>query len=166
MEKLFSNWLLIPDGFKNAVADYVSQNSYLPVSQVQGFERYRSLCGVQVQDAATITTTQAIHTWDSAVFDTNGFWNAGSPNRLTVPVGFGGVYIVTLFAAASTACEAQVQKNSESINVNIVISGMEGCTSVLSLNDGDFLAAVSRTTTGIAGGTALFSLVRQPGLPA
>lgn len=40
LDKLLSNWLLIPDAFKVAAADYVSQNSLLPIGQVQGFTQF------------------------------------------------------------------------------------------------------------------------------
>jgi hypothetical protein len=37
IDKLFGNWLAIPDTFKSALADYVAQNSLIPVSQLRGF---------------------------------------------------------------------------------------------------------------------------------
>lgn len=40
MERLFSNPRLWPDTAKVWIADYVSQNSLLPISQVQGFEQF------------------------------------------------------------------------------------------------------------------------------
>jgi hypothetical protein len=40
MDKLFSNPRLWPDTAKVWIADYVSQNSLLPISQVQGFTQF------------------------------------------------------------------------------------------------------------------------------
>ena len=39
LDKLFGNWLIIPDSFKASLADYVSQNSMIPVAQIRGFSQ-------------------------------------------------------------------------------------------------------------------------------
>ena len=44
------------------------------------------------QSIANLTTT--VITFDTVNEDNAGFWNAGSPNRLTVPAGYSGLYIV------------------------------------------------------------------------
>lgn len=52
--------------------------------------------------SATRATNQSIPnsaytaiSFDAASFDSNGFWSAGAPTRLTVPAGGDGVYIVS-----------------------------------------------------------------------
>ncbi len=40
LDKMLGNWLVLPDSFKVAVADYVAQNSSIPVSQVRGFTQF------------------------------------------------------------------------------------------------------------------------------
>lgn len=51
---------------------------------------------------ATITTNQTITDsvsttvdWDETTQDTDGFWNSSNPSRMTIPEGYGGVYVVT-----------------------------------------------------------------------
>lgn len=61
LKKLLSNWLLIPDAFKVAAADYVSQNSLLPISQVQGFTQFVAQSD-KILDGTNATTTSTTYT--------------------------------------------------------------------------------------------------------
>lgn len=98
--------------------------------------------GVQVtrSDTQTFTDAASIASFNSVVFDTDGFWTPSDPERLTVPAGLGGAYIVTSVIGISTAMSVGIQRNSESINVNIVGVGNGGATSVVVFEPGDFIA--------------------------
>lgn len=61
MGKLFGNPLLWPDAAKVWIADYVSQNSLLPISQVQGFSQF-----IVKQDTVDTGETRA---WEDAYDD-------------------------------------------------------------------------------------------------
>jgi hypothetical protein len=56
MDKLFSNPRLWPDTAKVWIADYVSQNSLLPISQVQGFTQFVAQTD-KILTAQTTTST-------------------------------------------------------------------------------------------------------------
>lgn len=64
--KLFGNWLAIPDSFKSALADYVSQNSLIPVSQVRGFAQTVAQQIVKTYSVASTTTSTSYTDLSSA----------------------------------------------------------------------------------------------------
>jgi hypothetical protein len=65
MDKLFSNPRLWPDTAKVWIADYVSQNSLLPISQVQGFTQFTAKQDSRVLSSSTTSSTTYVD------FDTN-----------------------------------------------------------------------------------------------
>ena len=57
MERLFSNPRLWPDTAKVWIADYVSQNGLLPISQVQGFTQFTANQNVILTNESTTSTS-------------------------------------------------------------------------------------------------------------
>lgn len=58
LDKLLSNWLLVPDSFKVAAADYVSQNVSIPIGQIQGVRGSSRYFDTLDTDASFTSTTE------------------------------------------------------------------------------------------------------------
>ena len=54
---------------------------------------------VRTTDQSILTATWTWISWQSENWDTHGFWNAGEPTRLTVPVGQAGYYLIGVAGA-------------------------------------------------------------------
>jgi hypothetical protein len=73
--------------------------------------------GAQVSrsNAETIASGTAL-TFNTVVRDTHGFWNSGSPKRLTVPAGMGGMYRISaesmMTFGAQAYCILDIYKNA------------------------------------------------------
>lgn len=107
---------------------------------------------------ALTTATPAFVTWDTVLADPLGFWSAGSPTLLTVPAGYGGVYLIVVSAAfAAHADSAQRQ-------VTIVVNGLTAIASDArpAINSGTFTTAfVTTTAFGLNAGDNISVKVRQ-----
>lgn len=58
-----------------------------------------ALCGVRVTDSGTQSIpniTDTLLTWDGESYDSDGFRDAGQPNRITIPSGLGGYYDISV----------------------------------------------------------------------
>lgn len=51
-------------------------------------------CRVHLLNNVTASPSPFTVSWDTVNFDTDGFYSAGAPTRLTIPAGLGGYYLV------------------------------------------------------------------------
>jgi hypothetical protein len=115
-------------------------------------------CAVTDATLQSATTTPTAISWDTEVFDDDGFWDAGAPTRFTVPVGLAGLYIIRAVARGNNVTTAHrislsVEKNGSGISIepngyaqksdNATSFGTQVRTEVLTrLEDGDYVEAV------------------------
>lgn len=163
-DRIFANPSDWPDSAKVWIADYVAQNSLVPISQIQGWRQSASMRGAQAIRTTTETynNTAKLATFEDTGFDTDSFWSSGTPKRLTVPVGLDGAYVIvgTVWAAANTLC--YLQKNDETINNGLFSGGEMSVSAVQSLVAGDFIVMQVQTppATSVTTAAATLTLLR------
>lgn len=103
--------------------------------------------------SATLVSCRARHTADQAgnsalVFsatdwDTHSFWAAGQPTRLTVPTGYGGVYLVTGAVVRYAGTNyAVIRVNGSAWHGTVgplSVTGYQSATALISLSAGDYV---------------------------
>jgi hypothetical protein len=108
-------------------------------------------------------------TYTSEETDTDGFHNnSTNTDRMTVPTGFGGVYVITisylLSGAGSSYHYLQIQKNGANMNGTTVMSDPQGrgsLTIVAALVAGDYVtASLQQSGSGTFYTERRFSIVR------
>jgi hypothetical protein len=108
-------------------------------------------------------------TYTSEETDTDGFHNnSTNTDRITVPTGFGGVYVITisylLSGAGSSYHYLQIQKNGANMNGTTVMSDPNGrgsLTIIAALNAGDYVtASLQQSSTGTYYTERRFSVTR------
>jgi hypothetical protein len=108
-------------------------------------------------------------TYTSEETDTDGFHNnSTNTDRMTVPTGFGGVYVITisylLSGAGSSYHFLQIQKNGANMNGTTVMSDPQGrgsLTIVAALVAGDYVtASLQQSGSGTFYTERRFSIVR------
>jgi hypothetical protein len=108
-------------------------------------------------------------TYTSEETDTDGFHNnSTNTDRMTIPTGLGGVYVVTisylLSGAGSSYHYLQIQKNGANMNGTTVMSDPQGrgsLTIVAALVAGDYMtASLQQSGTGTFYTERRFSIVR------
>ena len=108
-------------------------------------------------DEPVATGTDAAIPWDAAVYDTDGFWVAGNPTRLTVPAGvsrirlkgnldwtFGGSGYRHLWTYKNDALFFGAAKESDVGDAGIQSIG----TAVVDVTAGDYFELIARQTSG------------------
>ena len=167
MRKLFGNWLVLPDSFKASLADYVSQNSLIPIGQVRGWQQSVAFVGAVASRSATQTwsTSVSLMVFDQVDIDTDSFWSSGHASRLTVPIGKDGVYLVNATGGFADGTQVTIQLNSESANTNMKAGGEKSATIFLSLVAGDYVVATAYMETGGAFQFPTLSMMRVSGPP-
>lgn len=117
-----------------------------------------AVSAVEVTRSTSLSTTNSTWTsvgWDTESWDTDGYHdNVTNNNRLTIPVGFGGKFLVIAgynFTNTSTTGirAAQVEKNTTVANTNVIAQGfflpaggitnMSSFSRIVSLADGDWI---------------------------
>jgi hypothetical protein len=98
--------------------------------------------------------------WNTADYDTDGFWNPGTPDRLTIPANLGGVYLVTaspIFDINATGARySTVSKNGIGYGSPQNSGGFSGwyvqhCVSqIMPLAPGDYVGAAVYQSSGIS----------------
>lgn len=68
----------------------------------------RPALGVRLTSSSPGNATNSDQTvpFDAAAFDDAGFWDSGTPNRLTIPTGLGGLYLVHFSSGVTTSSTA------------------------------------------------------------
>lgn len=96
------------------------------------------------------TTTIA---WAGEEYDTNGFVDLGSNNqRITIPAGMGGIYIVIAYISTPNGTSADrtvnILKNGSNVSANISKDPTVMHCYVLSLEEGDYLTMTAHQNSG------------------
>jgi hypothetical protein len=108
-------------------------------------------------------------TYTSEETDTDGFHNnSTNTDRMTIPTGFGGVYVITisylLSGAGSSYHYLQIQKNGANMNGTTVMSDPQGrgsLTIIAALVAGDYVtASLQQSSTGTYYTERRFSVTR------
>jgi hypothetical protein len=108
-------------------------------------------------------------TYTSEETDTDGFHNnSTNTDRMTIPTGFGGVYVITisylLSGAGSSYHYLQIQKNGGNMNGTTVMSDPNGrgsLTIIAALNAGDYVtASLQQSSSGTYYTERRFSITR------
>ncbi|MBA3829907.1 MAG: hypothetical protein H0X33_13285 [Taibaiella sp.] len=109
--------------------------------------------GVRLRHSADqYAADTAIFTWDTELFDTDGFHDSTNPTRITIPTGKSGKYLLTGMVQYNNSTSSEsyylyVQKNGVSTAVgNIAINVQAGCaglaqclSDVVALVAGDYI---------------------------
>ncbi len=166
-DKLFGNPLDWPDAAKVWIADYVSQNSLIPIGQVRGWQQSVAFVGAVASRTTTqsFTTSVALMVFDQVTIDTDSFWDVAHASRLTVPVGKDGVYLVNATGGFGDGTQVTIQQNSESLNTNMKAGGEKTATIFLSLVAGDYVVATAYTEVGGVNQFPTLSMMRVSGPP-
>lgn len=118
-------------------------------------EIYRST----TQSLVTATPTAVI--WDTALADPLGFWAVGTPTKLTVPAGFGGVYIVNATVQFTAHADAAMRQVQFQVNGSIIATDAKPAlnsatdptsfisTLVFGLSPGDFVQVFLQQKSGV-----------------
>lgn len=84
-------------------------NSRKTTTAVLGHQFRGAVVKMTSDDTTVNTTSQTTISFDSAVIDTDGFWSAGAPTRLTIPPGLGITHVELVGSAHVTASTGDTQ---------------------------------------------------------
>lgn len=108
-----------------------------------------------------ISPSFAIISFEAVEFDTDGFWTNGSPTRMTIPPGLGGLYFITghTKVGAPHSCVVYVTKNGEQPGSSLV--GMGGLAGALLLRPNDYVELRAYSTgAGSQSSLPVFTVVK------
>lgn len=106
------------------------------------------------------SNTQTTISFSTVNFDTDLYWAAGSPTRLTVPAGLAGQYVITaclIWANNATGDrEIRIKKNGTTILSDVLAAGapsgnsIQNVTALAVLASGDFIELEVNQISGAA----------------
>lgn len=164
-KNFYQDGIEVPDF--HALSQPVWQSSFFGALNVNQFTTpYRGALLYKTSDQNIATAIGTDVTWDAADDDTEGFYDAGDPTKLTVPVGSGvrkvrvGVGIEWDNAGAGSGIRTvNIRKNGGAfigqmqlgagVGASVLPSGESGWTPVLVVAEGDYFEVRVTQSSGI-----------------
>lgn len=102
--------------------------------------------------------------WDASEWDTDGFWNAGQPTRLTIPATQGGRYILSWIAAPSTISSSDLWLVKNGVTAFVDGNGQnwdrQAGSVILNVVPGDYFEIACSTGHSVSANNTRFQIRR------
>jgi hypothetical protein len=113
----------------------------------------------------TVGAAYAAWVWDSAEWDSDGFWNASQPDRLTIPAGHDGRYLVVAGFSPTSASSTDIVIRKNGVTVAVNSYGSYNWTQsylprILDLVAGDYITVGGANAVQLSAATTRLQITR------